>query len=238
MIALSNSEVFKVVSGGTPSSSNEAYWNGNINWATLKDLPANESISIIKSTVRKITKEGLKKSSAKLLPINSVLVSTRATIGRIAINKVECSTNQGFKNIIINDFNKANQYYVALMMTNLIDKMNSMATGGTFKELSTSSFKTLKIPLPPLSIQKEIVAEIEGYQKEIEEFEIKIEERKQKIKDRIAKVWGTSASSVTPDKKEKEQTLSNPAEHNRSIAAEPEVKYKKGNKITGIADEE
>lgn len=76
------------------------------------------------------------------------------------------------------------------MMTRLIDKMNSMATGGTFKELSTSNFKTLQIPLPPLSIQEEIVAEIEGYQKKIKKLKEEIKENDQKIKGRIAKVWG------------------------------------------------
>ncbi len=168
MIELSDEAIFKIVSGGTPSSTVEEYWNGEINWATLVDLPQSDFITTINSTARRITEKGLKDSSAKLLPINSILISTRATIGRIAINAVECSTNQGFKNIIINDFNKANTVFVALMMTKLIDKMNSMATGGTFKELSTTSFKTLQIPLPPISIQEEIVAEIEGYQKIID----------------------------------------------------------------------
>jgi len=181
MIELSNEDVFKVVSGGTPSSSVDEYWNGDVNWATLVDLPQSEFISVINSTERKITKEGLKNSSAKLLPINSVIVSTRATIGRIAINAVECSTNQGFKNIIINDFAKANTYFVALMMTRLIDKMNAMATGGTFKELSTTNFKTLQIPLPPISIQEEIVAEIEGYQKIIDGAKAVVANYKPKI---------------------------------------------------------
>ena len=183
-------DIFKVASGGTPSSKVPEYWNGDINWATLVDLPQTDFITIINETSRKITEAGLKNSSAKLLPINSIIVSTRATIGRIAINKVECSTNQGFKNIIINDFEKANAVFVALMMTKLIDKMNLMATGGTFKELSTSSFRTLEIPLPPLSIQEEIVAEIERYQKIIEGAKKTIEKTEQKIKDSIAKVWG------------------------------------------------
>ncbi len=181
MVALSYENIFKVVSGGTPSSEIEDYWNGNINWATLTDLPQKEFISTIYNTSRKITESGLKNSSAKLLPINSILVSTRATIGRIAIIKNECSTNQGFKNIIINDFQKANTYFVALMMTQLIDKMNSMATGGTFKELSTSSFRTLEIPLPPLSVQEEIVAEIESYQKIIDGAKMVVENYKPKI---------------------------------------------------------
>ena len=181
MVSLAEETVFKVVSGGTPDSKNEEYWNGSINWATLVDLPASELISNISSTSRKITELGLKNSSAKLLPENSVLVSTRATIGRIAINQVQCSTNQGFKNIIINDFNKANTYFVALMMTQLVEKMNSMATGGTFKELSTTSFRTLQIPLPPLSVQEEIVAEIEGYEKIIDGAKMVVENYKPKI---------------------------------------------------------
>jgi type I restriction enzyme M protein len=190
MVKLSDESIFKVVSGGTPSSEIKEYWNGNINWATLADLPSSESISTILETKRKITENGLKNSSAKLLPINSILVSTRATIGRIAINKVECSTNQGFKNIIINDFSKANTFYVALMMTKLVDKMNSMATGGTFKELSTTSFRTLEIPLPPLSVQEKIVNEIELYQEQIEKQKKLIIDNEEKIKDRIGKVWG------------------------------------------------
>ncbi|WP_217447599.1 N-6 DNA methylase [Maribellus comscasis] len=181
MVALSDEVIFKVVSGGTPDSKNEEYWNGDINWATLVDLPATDLISNISSTERKITEAGLKNSSAKILPPNSVIVSTRATIGRIAINETECSTNQGFKNIIIQDTNKANTYFVALMMTQLIEKMNSMATGGTFKELSTTNFRTLEIPLPPLSVQEEIVAEIEGYQKIIDGAKMVVSTYKPKI---------------------------------------------------------
>ncbi|WP_298308615.1 N-6 DNA methylase [Flavobacterium sp.] len=181
MVELSDETIFKVISGGTPSSEIEEYWNGDINWATLADLPSSELISKLKETKRKITDKGLKNSSAKVLPVNSILVSTRATIGRIAINKEECSTNQGFKNIIINDFSKANTYYVALMMTKLVDKMNSMATGGTFKELSTTSFRTLEIPLPPLSVQEEIVAEIESYQKIIDGAKMVVDNYKPRI---------------------------------------------------------
>ena len=181
LVELADETIFKVVSGGTPSSSVEEYWNGKINWATLVDLPQTDFITIIKETSRKITEKGLKDSSAKLLPKDSILVSTRATIGRIAINKVECSTNQGFKNIIITDFEKANTVFVSLMMTRLIDKMNSMATGGTFKELSTISFRSLQIPLPHLSIQEEIVAEIEGYQKIIDGAKAVVENYKPKI---------------------------------------------------------
>jgi type I restriction enzyme M protein len=181
LVKLSDERFFQILAGGTPSSENKEYWNGTINWATLVDLPANDFISNIYSTARKITEDGLKNSSAKLLPANSVIVSTRATIGRIAINRVECSTNQGFKNIVIKKFNKTNTVFVALMMTRLVDKMNQMATGVTFKELSATAFKTLQIPLPPLSVQEEIVAEIEGYQKIIDGAKMVVENYKPRI---------------------------------------------------------
>lgn len=164
MVKLGDESLFTVESGGTPSSKEDRYWNGDINWVSLIDVPVTESFTIISSTNRKITKEGLEKSSAKLLPINTILISSRATIGRIAINKVELATNQGFKNIIIKDFSKVNPKYLAYTIKKLVPKMENMATGGTFKEISKSSIMTLEIPLPPLEIQEEIVKELDGYQ--------------------------------------------------------------------------
>lgn len=164
MVKLGDESLFTVESGGTPSSKEDRYWNGDINWVSLIDVPVTESFTIITSTNRKITKEGLEKSSAKLLPINTILISSRATIGRIAINKVELATNQGFKNIIIKDFSKVNPKYLAYTIKKLVPKMEDMATGGTFKEISKSSIMTLEIPLPPLEIQEEIVKELDGYQ--------------------------------------------------------------------------
>lgn len=163
-VSLGDKELFDIQSGGTPDSKNESFWNGNIYWATLVDLPANENVTTIDRTERTITEAGLKNSSAKLLPVESVLVSSRATIGRIAINNIEIATNQGFKNIIIKDKNKVYHKYIAYVMTYLRSQMESLAIGGTFKEISKSNFMTLKIPLPTLEEQRAIVAEIEGYQ--------------------------------------------------------------------------
>jgi type I restriction enzyme M protein len=102
-----------------------------------------------------------------MIPANSVVVSTRATIGRIAINRVPIATNQGFKNVVIKDSARAVPEYVALALTKLVPTMQAWATGGTFAEISKTKFCELQIPLPPLEIQREIVAEIEGYQKVI-----------------------------------------------------------------------
>lgn len=165
MVSLGDKSLFRVESGGTPSSNIPEYWDGNIRWATLVDLPAANLITELKDTERTISPLGLEKSSAKLLPSGTVLVSTRATIGRVAIAECETATNQGFKNIIVIDDTKVSNRFVAYMMTALADRMVSLASGGTFKEISKSNFLTLSIPLPPLEKQEQIVAELDGYQK-------------------------------------------------------------------------
>lgn len=168
MVCLGDTRYFDIESGGTPSSTVEEYWNGSINWATLADIPAENPITYLTHTQRQITEFGLAKSSAKLLPADTILVSTRATIGRIAIAQCEIATNQGFKNIIIKNKSKVHPIYVAYMVSHLVPRMMALASGGTFKEISKTNFSTLEIPLPPLSVQEQIVAEIEGYQKIID----------------------------------------------------------------------
>ena len=168
LVSLGDSELFCIESGGTPKSSVEEYWDGGVPWATLADLPPTELVTEIRTTQRTISEIGLAKSSAKLIPENSVIVSTRATIGRIGINRIPLATNQGFKNIIIKNPSRARPEYIAFAMTKLVPTMNAWASGGTFKEISKSKFCELQIPLPPLEVQREIVAEIEGYQRVID----------------------------------------------------------------------
>ena len=168
MVTLHNTEVFHVESGGTPKSDVKKFWDGGIPWITLVDLPSENFISEIVSTQRTISEDGLRNSSAKLLPANSIVVSSRATIGRIGINRMPLATNQGFKNVVIKDTNRAIPEYVALSLTKLVPEMQSRASGSTYKEITKTGFSDLRIPLPPLEVQREIVAEIEGYQKVID----------------------------------------------------------------------
>ena len=148
----------------------------------MVDLPQENFITYISDTKRKITELGLNNSSAKLLPNKSVLVSSRATIGRIAISQTELATNQGFKNVIIKDFSKVNEKYLACMLIRLVPQMDQMGTGGTYKEISRASFSTLRIPLPPLEVQDKIVAELDGYQKIIDGAKQVVENYKPTIK--------------------------------------------------------
>ena len=157
-----------IVSGGTPKSGTPEYWGDDVNWVTLVDLPPSDFITTISNTARKITKLGLTNSSAKLLPVNTILVSSRATIGRVAINTVPLATNQGFKNLIVKDPNIIDYKYLAYVIRSMRDKLESLGTGGTYKEVSKSTFDGLLIPLPPLSVQQEIVAEMDSYQKIID----------------------------------------------------------------------
>ena len=194
-VRIGDSTVFRVVSGGTPKSTIQEYWDGNIAWATLVDLPPDNLITEITATQRTISDYGLSKSSAKLIPENSVIVSTRATIGRIAINRLPLATNQGFKNIVIEDSGRAVAEYVALALTRLVPTMEAWASGGTFKEISKTNFCELRIPLPPLDVQKEIVSEIEGYRKIIDGARTVVDNYRKKIQASLARVWGEEQSA-------------------------------------------
>lgn len=167
LISLGDERYFSVYSGGTPNSSRSEYWNGGISWITLADLPADDFVTEIQGTERTISQEGLDNSNAKLLPINSIVVSTRATIGRIGIARTELATNQGFKNITIRDTEKIIPEYLAFVLTKKKEEMIALASGATFKEISKENFCSIQIPLPPIEAQRQIVAEIKGYQQVI-----------------------------------------------------------------------
>ncbi|MDQ7046632.1 MAG: restriction endonuclease subunit S [Sulfurovum sp.] len=145
-------DIADIQSGGTPKSDNLKYWNGDIFWATLVDTKEKYLVS----TKRKITFEGLSNSSAKLLPINSVIFSSRATIGEVSIAKVEISTNQGYKNFICYK-DKIHYEYLYEILKKYSSSIELLASGTTFKEVSKSVISNFKIPLPPLNIQEEIV---------------------------------------------------------------------------------
>jgi type I restriction enzyme M protein len=168
MVSLGDEHYFSICSGGTPSSTNPEYWNGNIHWITLADLPAGDFVTDIEKTERTISEEGLNNSNAKLLPVNSVVVSTRATIGRIGIARTELATNQGFKNIIIKNQSVILPEYLAFILTAKRDEMINLASGATFKEISKENFCSIQIPLPPLENQEKLVVELENYEKIIQ----------------------------------------------------------------------
>lgn len=146
--------------GGTPKRNMNEYWeNGDIIWLSPTDLGTIGDVSEISNSKDKINQLGLNKSSAKLLPIGTVLFSSRATIGKIAINTIEVSTNQGFANFVCNE-NLYNRY-LAFCLSRFIEDITSLSNSTTFKEVSKSSLKEFKIPLPSLSEQQRIVSKLD-----------------------------------------------------------------------------
>jgi len=133
----------KVIGGGTPSTKVSEYWeNGEINWFTPTDLTSSKTLFITKSTKR-ITEKGLNESSAKLFPAYSVMMTSRATIGVIAINREPASTNQGFIVLIPNE--KFPTFYLYLWLKNNLGSIHSISNGSTFLEVNRSNFKELPI---------------------------------------------------------------------------------------------
>ena len=188
LIDLGNQELFDIESGGTPDSNKNEYWNGDIPWITLIDLPTENFVTFINDTVRKISLKGLKNSSAKIIPKGSVLISTRATIGRVAINLIELATNQGFKNIIIRNKSKINPKFLAFLMTKKTDEMLILSSGGTFKEISKTNLSKIKVPIPSIKEQNNIISKIDEELQLIESNKRLIEIYKKKIREKISRI--------------------------------------------------
>ena len=148
-------EVCEIVCGGTPDTKVPEYWDGNNLWITPKDMGRLESI-YVDDTERKITDAGLKNSSAKILPENSIVLSTRAPIGHLAINKKVIATNQGCKGIIPKY--GISTLFAFYFLKNSTELLNSLGSGTTFKELASSKLGEVQFPLPPLPTQQRIVA--------------------------------------------------------------------------------
>ena len=153
------SGIGQIVSGGTPSTKQDSYWNGDIAWITPADLTGygDKYISYGK---RNITQMGLAESSAQLMPAGSVHFSSRAPIGYIVISRNKICTNQGFKSIVpyVIDINE----YLYYFLKEQVEKIKARASGTTFKEISGTEFGNTIIPLPPLAEQHRIVAKIDA----------------------------------------------------------------------------
>ena len=167
-------EVTKVVGGGTPSTSKKEYYDeGNISWLSPVDLSNYNGIYISRGN-KMITLEGLNNSSAKLLPKDTVCLTSRAPIGYVAIAEKELCTNQGFKSFLPSPTYLAKFLYWYLKGNK--ELLESKASGTTFLELSASKAATIEFPLPPLSEQQRIV-------ERIEELFAKLDEAKERLQE-------------------------------------------------------
>ncbi len=147
-------EVCEIISGATPKTGISEYWDGNIEWATPTDL-SKLSVLTIKSTARRLTEAGLASCAARVLPAGSVLFSSRAPIGHVAINTVPMATNQGFKSMVPKP-GVLDSRYLAFWLRAHKPYLQSLGTGATFKEVSKSVVSRVELALPPISEQRRI----------------------------------------------------------------------------------
>lgn len=156
-------EIAKWGSGGTPTSTNPEYYEGNIPWLIIGDL----NDGIISESLKKITKDGLDNSSAKMVQPGSVLIAMYGSIGKLGINKIPVATNQAIAfTEKLND--NINNKYLFHYLFHIRSKLHSLGKGGTQKNISQTVLKKVDFPLPPLPEQQAIVAKIEELLSELD----------------------------------------------------------------------
>lgn len=145
--------ICEIVGGGTPDTLHAEYWGSTVEWFTPSEIGKAKYVS---SSARKLSDIGLNNSSAKLLPIGTVLLTTRATLGEMSIAKRECCTNQGFQSLIPHQDRVLSEYlyYTQIFIKPWCEKY---ASGNTFREISKSALSNCIIPLPDRARQEEIV---------------------------------------------------------------------------------
>ena len=164
-------EIINTVGGGTPSTTKPEYWDdGDIIWYVPKNLTAANSMFIADSE-KKITALGLQKSSARMFPAYSVMMTSRATIGVVAINTKAACTNQGFITCIPND--QLSAYQIYFWIKESIERISNLATGATFKEINKTTFRNLPIVIAEMDIRNHFVETLTPICKQIENLQAK-----------------------------------------------------------------
>src|SRR5690554_6069464 len=144
-------KITEIVTGTTPSTNDETNWDGKYLWITPAEL--NDDSFYVYDTNRKITDKGLASKSLRIMPVDTVLLSTRAPIGKTAIVGNPMTCNQGFKNFICSD--NVNPIYLFSLLKFNKDYLNSIGTGTTFKEISKTTISNVEIPVPSINLQNE-----------------------------------------------------------------------------------
>lgn len=168
-------QVGNIIGGGTPKTSQEEYWNGDIPWITPSDMSGLDDYDCmyIEKGQRSITEKGLNSSTAQMIPKGAVLYSCRAPIGYIAIAENPLTSSQGIKSIVPNS--AADNKYLYYCLKAFTRDIEKNASGATFKEISASQLKEIVIPLPPLAEQKRICGRISDIFKALKNIEINLQ---------------------------------------------------------------
>lgn len=145
----------EIVNGSTPSTDEPSYWNGDIPWATPSDMGKLRTI-YIQDTEKKITQAGFKSCSTQLLPIGTVLMTSRAPVGNIAIASRPMCTNQGFKSFVPKE--GVNSLYLYFALRAIVPSIQKKSHGNTFTEITKGLVAKFRIPLPPTEDEQNAIA--------------------------------------------------------------------------------
>jgi len=176
-------DIAQIVGGGTPPTENEEYWNGNINWFTPSEIKDKYTFS----SEKKITKLGLQKSSAKILPIGSILFTSRASIGEKSISKEDCCTNQGFQSFIVKE--TIDRDFIYYSISHNEKKFHRLAQGSTFKEVYKKHISKIIFFIPHLLEQNKIASFLSAVDKKIELLTKKHEQLEKYKKGLMQKIF-------------------------------------------------
>jgi len=185
-------ELSNIVGGGTPSTSNSEYWDGDIDWYAPAEIGEQRYVSKSKKT---ITELGLKKSSARILPVGTVLFTSRAGIGNTAILGKEATTNQGFQSIVPNP-NKLDSYFIYSRTNELKRYGEVTGAGSTFVEVSGKQMSKMSIMIPELSEQKKIGSFFEQLDNTIALHQRKLDLLKEQKKGYLQKMFPKNGAKV------------------------------------------
>lgn len=184
----------RIESGGTPSRDVPAYWNGSIPWVTPGELTGH-SDKYLHSTRDRITSQGCAASAARVVPVDSLIVTTRATLGSTALAGVPLSTNQGFKSVVFRD--DCDPHFFFHLFKILKPEIVRRASGTTFLEISRRQFGQIEVPLPSLREQRwiaEILDTVDDSIRSTERLVAKLEQlRRSYLLQAIHSVTGRSA---------------------------------------------
>lgn len=167
-------EIAKIIGGGTPSTFVSEYWNGEIEWFTPTEVGYEKYLY---SSKRKISNSGLKNSSASILPVNTILLTSRAGIGDLGILKIEACTNQGFQSIICDSY--VDFEFIYYVMLTKKEELLKNASGSTFLEISPNKVKSIEISIPSLTEQTRIATILSDMDAELEALEQQLHKARQ-----------------------------------------------------------
>lgn len=178
-----------ILSGGTPSTKEEEYWRGDIPWITSADIVD------LKTAVprRYITEQAIEESATNLIRKGNVIVVTRVGLGKLFKNGFDVCISQDSQGLIVND--QINSDFLVYVLRDRVKNFKEMSQGSTIQGVTKNQLAELRIPLPPMEVQEEIVAEIEGYQKVIDGARAVVERMERKIQATIGRVWSLEGNT-------------------------------------------